>query len=434
MKRNFIQLVLVLLSKLVLWRYHPLVVAVVGSSGKTSTKEAIAAVLKDHYRVRQNSENQNVLIGVCLTIIGGQAANRNIWLWLKNFWNGVLCVFWKQKNYPEILVLEMSEDQPGSLKYLIDLCQPHIGVITWIGKWPVHLSNFKNKDELLNEIYYLAKLLPNDGILVLNSDNKEVLETKSMTQAQVITFGFKNGDVKIDDYKLYGVMEGNRLKIGSYFRLFYSGSYLPVKIIDIFGKPQIYALTAASCVGLKLKLNLLEIVEKFKNYHIPCGRTTLLAGSNNFWILDDSYNSNPDAVYAALELLREIANISLETDKKLVFQKKIAVLGDMLELGEMREVAHRTVGKWVAESVDIFVAIGQGMKLAAEVAKPILGENNIFVFGNSQEAALKIKEIVKAGDLILVKGSRGMHLEIITKALMLEPEKAEELLIFADPV
>jgi len=434
MKRQFIQFVLILLSKLILGRYQPLVIAVVGSNGKTSTKEAMAAVLKSHYRVRQNSENQNIPIGVCLTIIGGQAANRNVWLWLKNFWQGFWLIIWKHKNYPEVLVLEMSEDRPGSLKYLINLCQPQIGVITWIGKWPVHLCNFKNKNELLDEFYYLAKSLPPEGALILNSDNKEVLEAKNSTQAQVITFGFKEGDIKIDDYKLYGIRDENRIRVGSYFRLSYSGSYVPVKIIDIFGKPQIYALAAASCVGLKLKMNLVEIVAGFDNYHVPSGRTTILAGCHNVWLLDDSYNSNPDAVFAALELLDDLANIVLPANEVLIFQRKIAVLGDMLELGEMTEVAHKTVGKWVAESVDIFVAVGQEMKKAAEVAQTILGENKVFIFNNSQEAAGKIKEIVKAGDLVLVKGSRGMHLEEVSKALMLEPEKAKDYLIFADPV
>jgi len=319
MKRKFIQYILKYLTKLILWRYKPIIIGVIGSVGKTSTKEAIYTVLRKKFRAERNVFNLNTEIGMPLTIIRGKDAKRNIFLWFYNFFNTLWLFIFKTKTYPEILVLEMSEDAPGMIKYLVDLAQPKIGVVTIIGDPPVHLEHYKNINQLIEEISYLPQSLSLNNTIVLNADNPLVLDFKDKTVAKVLSYGFsQNSDVKITEYKLINTEDLEN--IGMNFRLESNGSFVPVKLKGVFGRGQIYALAAAAAVGLSLGMNLVEISEAMRDYKIIEGRTKFMRGINNSWLLDDSYNACPDSVRVALDLLKEV-----------LAERKVAVLGDMKE-------------------------------------------------------------------------------------------------------
>jgi UDP-N-acetylmuramoyl-tripeptide--D-alanyl-D-alanine ligase len=407
MKRKFIQCIFKYLAKLILWRYKPLIIGVTGSVGKTSTKEAIYVVLKKQFRVERNVFNLNTDIGMPLTIIQGKNAERNISLWFYNFFHALWLFIYKSKNYPEVLVLEMSEDAPGTIKYLVDLAHPKIGVITFIGDPPVHLKYYKNINHFIEEISYLPQRLLLDGKFVFNIDNPLVLGLKEKTMAKTFSYGFdERADVKISNYRLVTV--GNDLrKAGMSFRIEYKGSFVPVKLKGVIGKPQAYALAAAAAVGLALEMNLVEIAEAMKDYQIPVGRTKFVSGIKDSWVLDDTYNACPDSVLAALDLIKEINA-----------KRRIVALGDMKELGDFSKQAHELIGEKVSEIADIFIAVGKEMQLAKEIVIEKNSKIEVFWFENSEEAKKNIKKIIQKGDLILVKGSRAMEMERITKGIL----------------
>ena len=403
MKRKFIQDILKYLTKLILWRYKPLVIGVTGSVGKTSTKEAIYTVLKNKFRVERNVFNLNTEIGMPLTIIKGKDAKRNIFLWFYNFFHALWLFIFKTKKYPEILVLEMSEDAPGMIKYLANLARPKIGVITTIGDPPVHLEYYKNTNQLIEEISYLPQNLTLSDTMILNADNALVLGFKDKTVAKVFSYGFSEySDIKATDYKLINV--DDLKNIGMIFRLEASGSFVPVKIEGVFGKAQIYALAAAAAVGLSLDMNLVEISEAMLDYKVVKGRTRFIPGIKNTWILDDSYNACPDSVRAALDVLKEIpAN------------RKIVVLGDMKELGVNSKQAHMEIGRNIADIAEVFIAVGEEMIFAKEIIDNEYLNIKTFWFEDSKQAKESLKEIMKKDDLVLVKGSHSMEMEKITE-------------------
>jgi len=405
MKRKFIQYILKYLAKLILWRYKPLIIGVIGSVGKTSTKESIYTVLRKKFRVERNVFNLNTEIGMPLTIIRGRDAKRNVLLWFYNFFHTFWLFIFKTKIYPEILVLEMSEDAPGMIKYLVDLAQPKIGVVTTIGDPPVHLEYYKNINELIEEISYLPQSLSLNDIIVLNTDNSLVSNFRNKTVAKVFSYGFsENSDVKITEYKL--INTENLENIGMSFRLESSGSFVPVRLEGVFGKGQIYALAAAAAVGLSLDMNLIEISEAMKDYKVVRGRTKFMYGINNSWLLDDSYNACPDSVHVALDLLKEVPA-----------KRKIVILGDMKELGINSKQAHIEIGRDIANIAQVFIAVGEEMIFAKRIVDNEYSNVETFWFKDSQEAKTSIKKMIRKGDLVLIKGSHTMEMKKITEEL-----------------
>jgi len=433
MKRKILKYLLWFLAKITLWRYHPLVIAVTGSTGKSSAKEAIYYALKNDFKVERSISNFNTEIGLPLTIIKGHDAKNNVFLWLVNIVKTFGLAIIKNKNYPRVWVLEMSEDQPGLVSYLTKLCRPKIGVIPWIGEVPVHAEFYENAQLLQENIQDLAVLLPSSGTAILNYDNLYSLRAKDKTPAKVITYGFDSqADVKISDYSL--LMDKDFTKIGMNLRLEYKGSYVPLRITGVFGKAQAYALAAGIAVGLALNLNLVHLVESLSDYKLLKARTAFLRGIKNTWILEDSYNSNPDALRNSLDLFNEIVSSINENKNLYSLKRRILALGDMRELGKYSDEAHRQIAPLIKENADIIIAVGEKMKITVEECLKLgFPQENISWFDNSKDAALKAKELIRAGDLILVKGSRGIHMEEISLALMREPEKANDYLIFTCP-
>ena len=433
MRRKILKYLLWFLAKITLWRYHPLVIAVTGSTGKSSTKEAIYYALKNDFKIERSISNLNTEIGLPLTIIKGYDAKNNIFLWLVNIVKTFWLVIIKNKNYPQIWVLEMSEDQPGLVSYLTKLCRPNIGVIPWIGEVPVHAEFYKNAQSLQENIQDLVALLPKSGTAILNYDNSYSLKAKEKTSAKVITYGFDSrADVKISDYSL--IMDQDFTKIGMNLRLEYRGSYVPLRIAGAFGKAQAYALAAGVATGLALNLNLVHLVESLSDYKLLKARTTFIRGIKNTWILEDSYNSNPDALRNSLDLFSEIVSSINENKNLYSLKRRVLALGDMRELGKYSDNAHRQIASLITKNADIFIAVGEKMKITVEECLKLgFLKENIYWFDNSKDAALKAKELIREGDLMLVKGSRGIHMEEVSLALMQEPEKADDYLIFTCP-
>jgi len=315
-------------------------------------------------------------------------------------------LFQRRSAYPEVLILEYAADRPGDIEYLLEIARPYVGIITTIGEIPVHVEFFSGPEAVGQEKSKLTEALPANGFAVLNFDNETVMRMKEQTRARVITFGFNEGaDVKISNFENHSEDEK---PFGISFKLEYGGSFVPVILKNAFGKAQAYAAAISACVGLIYDLNLVEIVEAIlKNYSPAKGRMNLLRGIKNTHIIDDSYNASPLSMQEALETICELPS-----------KRKIAVLGDMLELGKYSIEAHEAVGRLVAPIVDILVTIGPRAKFIAESAKNSgLAENKILTFDTAAEAGIAVQNLMKTGDLILIKASRAVGLEKVVEEI-----------------
>jgi len=228
-------------------------------------------------------------------------------------------------------------------------------------------------------------------------------------------------------------MDKDLSKIGMALRLEYQGSYVPIKLTGIFGQAQAYALAAGAAVGLALGLHLVAIAQSLENYKLLKARTTLLQGIKNTWIFDDSYNSNPDALRVTLEIYHDLVS-TIKKENIYDLKRRVLALGDMRELGKYSDEAHQQAASQIIDKADILIAVGEKMKITIEECLKLgFPQENIFWFENSFDAGKKAKELIQAGDLFLVKGSRGIHLEQVTLAIMQEPEKAKDYLSFEEP-
>jgi len=418
MLKKILCFILKILAQLTLWRYQPTIVGVTGSVGKTSSKEVIYTVLKDKYNVRRNIKNFNNEIGVPLTILGHDTGGRSPWRWLKIFLISFFEIFYAKK-YPEILVLEMGADRLGDITYLTSFVKCDVGVVTAIGEIPVHVEFFQTADQVAKEKSNILKCLSHDGWAILNFDDSRVRTMARRTQGKVFSYGFdERANLRVTHFEQHFE---DFDEAGISLKVDYQGSNVPLRLKNIYAKHQVYSVLAGMAAGLIFKMNLIEIAEALKKYESPAGRLRLMHGIKKAWLIDDTYNSSPSSALGALELLAKMPG------------RKIAVLGDMLELGSFTEEAHRRVGAKVAETAEILLVVGEkSIFLADEARKRGLDKEAVFHFASSEEAGRVLQEIMREGDIVLIKGSQGTRMEKIVKEVMAQPEKAKDLLIRQD--
>ena len=410
-------------AKLILKKYRPKIVAVTGSIGKTSAKDAISKVLEYTLRVRKSQKSYNSEFGVPLAIIGAESGWNSPFKWLETIWRGIKVILFA-KNYPEILVLEVGAERPGDIRKIRSWLNPDIAVITALAETPVHVEFFSGPEEVWREKAELIKNLPPSSAAVLNFDDAEVIAMRRGSETRILTFGFAEGaDFRGEDYNIILRKSENPFPEGIEFKVHGGGEEMPVKILGALGRHQVFPALAAIAVGSVFKIKLEDAAEALSLYTAPPGRLRALKGVKESIILDDTYNSSPKAALAALEVLDEISS-----------KRKIAVLGDMLELGKHTITAHREIGEMVAEKkIDLLITVGVRAKFFAEGAvKAGFKKKQILSCGDSPEAGRELEKIIEKGDLILIKGSQGIRMEKILEVLMAEPEKASELLCRQD--
>lgn len=397
---------------LMLKKYKPKVIAITGSVGKTSAKEAIYTVLKKHFSVRRSRGNFNNELGLPLNILGDYSKIQGGSFWLEVLLLAIFKLIFVPKKlakYPEILILEMAADKSGDIEYLVKIAQPTIGVITAIGDIPVHVENYSGPEAVAREKGKLVKFLPEDGLAVLNGDDILVSNMREKTDARVATFGFGKGvDVQIDNFEYR--FDENIIPQGISLKIHMGGGFTPMRLNGALGRPQAYAVGIAVIVGLEFDLNLVEISEALLEYEPVAGRMKMIKGFKKSLILDDSYNASPIAVRSALQTLAD-----------LPATRRIAVLGDMRELGKYSKEAHLSIGKIASKIVDLLFCVGEEAKFIAESTKKSgLAKDKIFIFENSDEAKKPIKDILQEGDLVLVKGSHSVALDLVVDHIKLK--------------
>lgn len=419
--KKIIVYILQIESRLVLWKYKPKIVAITGSVGKTSTKDALYAVLSNLTHVRKSEKSFNSEIGLPLTILGIPNAWSNPSLWILNILKGLWIIVAPCK-YPKWLVLEVGVGKPGDMLKTASWLHTDAVIITAIGETPAHIEFFHTRKNLIEEKAGLIKTLKKDGMLILNADDSDVLEMKSKTKNLTITYGFKEGaDILASALNIF--YEQNKPK-GIIFRIDEAGRSLPVFIEGVFGKNHVYASLAALSFISIFKMNMLSAVNSLKNYDISPGRMRLLEGIKDSSIIDDTYNSSPFACEASIRTLGEVKNEG----------RKIAILGDMLELGRHTIEAHKNIGKVARDFVDILCVVGQRAQNIKEGAiEAGMSEENIFEFPDSVSAGEFIKTFITENDLILVKGSQGMRMERVVSSILLDKRNKKKLLVRQEP-
>jgi UDP-N-acetylmuramoyl-tripeptide--D-alanyl-D-alanine ligase len=422
--KKLIELKLKILAKMILAKYKPEIIGITGSVGKTSAKEAIYAVLSSKFNAQRSVKNYNNEIGLPLAVIGAFSPGKNIFGWVGVFLKALKLILFKDKKYPKILILEMGADKPGDMEYLLNIVKPKVGVITGIGE--SHLEFFNSVEDIQKEKELLVKQLPEDGFAVLNYNDGRVKNIFGF-KAKKITYGFDKASDARAEITPQPPLSGGQFQnfwVGEInFKLRYNNSSAAVNLPNTIGVPAVSAALAGAAVGIAYGLSLKEISAALKKFKSPKGRMNLISGIKNTLIIDDTYNSSPQSCLAALDAVSEITLAAPA--------RKFAVLGDMLELGSYTEEGHKLVGRKVYESgINKLIAVGEKSRDIARGAEEAgMKPDNIFHFPDSDAARLFVQERIEKDDLILVKGSQGMRMEKIVKEIMVEPLRAEELLV-----
>ncbi|MBI4068200.1 UDP-N-acetylmuramoyl-tripeptide--D-alanyl-D-alanine ligase [Candidatus Kaiserbacteria bacterium] len=408
-------------ARLVLSRYKPKVIAVTGSVGKTTTKDAIYAALSGSLHVRKSEKSFNSDIGVPLTILGLENAWRNPLLWGLNLARG-LALLVRKKEYPAWLVVEVGADRPGDIRRIAKWLRPDTAVITGVPDFPVHVEFFRSPDEVAREKRALAEHVKEGGTVILNGDDSRMLEMCSAFE-KVITYGFEKQNNFSASHQ--GILYEKGKAIGTRFRLVHSGLAFPVSIMGALGKARTYAALAAFAVAEVVGIESSSVARSLAAWMPPPGRMRVIKGVNGSTIIDDTYNSSPAAALSALDTLKEVKAI-----------RRIAVLGDMLELGRYATEAHRSVGTRAAVCAETLLTVGFRSRATGEAALDAgMPEQNIreYEHTESRRVGQELRNELREGDIVLVKGSQSMRMERTVEELMAEPEKAVDLLVRQEP-
>lgn len=402
---------LILEARLVLKKYKPFVIAVTGSVGKTSTKDAIYTALRGSGYIRKSEKSFNSEIGVPLTVLGVENAWSDPFLWISNLLKGLELIFFSSA-YPQCLVLEVGADHPGDIGRLATWLRPDIAVITKVSEVPVHVEFFPSVEAVLIEKKKLAQAVSPQGVCIFSADGKELEFLKKDISAKILTFGIRNpADIQASDISFTYDEKGNPQGISAMIHVDAIAEKLEVK--GVLGEHHIYPLLAALTVAQARGVAFLDALKSLSLHSVPRGRMNILPGIQGTTLIDDTYNSSPDASHEALSTL----------EKLTVKGKKVAVLGDMMELGKFSAAEHKKVGERANSIASLVVTVGQRARAMTTPDK---------AFTTLDEASEYLKAHISEGDIVLIKGSQSMRMEKITKALMVSPEKAEELLVRQD--
>ncbi len=412
-------------ARLVLKKYKPKIVGITGSVGKTGTKDVVAQVLGSHYRVRKSQKSFNSEIGVPLTILGCDNAWYSVSGWLKNIIEGLSLILFRAP-YPEWLVLEIGVDRPGDIKRLIKWLKLDVAIITRLPEMPVHMEFFSSPAELINEKLSLVKAVGDTGVVILNYDDDKVMRGADRTRAKIITYGWNEGATVrgSNDHLLYREEGEVKIPDGLALKVDYQGNNVPIRIKGLLARHQLAGVLASIACGVSQGLNLVEITEALEVVESPRGRCRLIPGIKESLIIDDSYNSSPSALEAALQMLEGME----------IKGRKIAVLGDMMELGIHTVEAHKFAGELVAKVCDGLIAVGVRAKfIADEAVVKKMNKKKVLHFNDVTEAGLALQALLQPGDVVLVKGSQSARLEKVVVEIMAHPEDREKLLVRQEP-
>lgn len=354
--------------------YQIPIIGVTGSVGKTSTKDILASVMSQKYNTLKTEGNYNNHIGLPLTILR-----------LRN---------------QEAAVVEMGMNHLGEIRKLTNIAKPTISVITNVGT--AHIGFLGSRENILKAKLEILEGMENDGVVVINNDNDMLhnwyLENKE--NYNIMTYGIENKS----DIMAKNIVTNAE---GSSFTVEVRGKECKVQI-KIGGNHFILNALCAICVGLKSDISMEQIIKGIKEFRLTKNRMEILRGINNSKIINDCYNAGYDSMKAAIEYLMELSG-----------GRKIAVLGDILELGDFGEEIHKKVGEEVYKNnPDILIIVGELAKfIEARAVEQGYDKNRMFSCETNDEAIKILKNIIKENDYILIKASNSMKFNEITNSI-----------------
>ena len=353
------------------WRgkHRVKVVGITGSVGKTTCKELTAAVLSSGYQVLKSEANLNTEIGLPLTLL-------------------------QLRPEHERVVLEMGMYGLGEIRLLCQIARPQIGVVTNVG--PVHLERLGTLEAIAQAKAELVESLPSDGWAILNADDPQVAAMAERTSARVALFG------ESPQCSVRGTVLSTSGLEGISFRLTCDDQSADVSA-PLPGRHNLYNALAAAAVGLADGLSVQEVAAAVATADVPL-RLRAVSGPQGSTILDDTYNASPTSMLAALDLLAELPG------------RRLALLGDMLELGSFEEEGHRLVGDRAARTTNVLYTLGERGRIIGEAAQAA-GHQDVRFLASKEKAAPAIRQTLSEGDHLLVKASRVMALETLIEEL-----------------
>lgn len=423
MKNIFKSVIVYLLTaeaSLILRRHKPKIIAITGSVGKTSTKDAIYAAVKNNTFARKSEKSFNSDVGIPLTILGLPNAWNNPFKWIRNVVDGFLTAVFS-RTYPEVLVLEVGLDKPGVMDALTKWLHPDIVVLTRLPDVPAHIEYFGSQEAVVQEKMKLVSALKTDGILIYNNDDTIIQENLPQVLQRQVGYGryLDTNFIARADCVVYN----DDIPVGVEFTLDHYGKTHRVTVRDTVGVQQVYCCLAALAVADELSISIDMATESLASLKVPPGRMRIIPGLKYSIILDDTYNSSPVACEQALQTLHEIKYA----------KRKIAVLGDMLELGKFSSAEHKRIGSLVPNGANILFTVGVRARQMAEGALAAgMLEQNIFQYDDVATAGRELQAMLHSGDVVLIKASQGIRAEKIVEEVMAEPEAAVELLARQD--
>ena len=351
-------------------RFSPILVGITGSVGKTTTKEMTALVLSGKYLTLKTEGNFNNEIGLPHTIFNLTSEHK-------------------------AAVIEMGMSDFGEISALSLTARPSIAVITNIGY--SHIENLGSREGILKAKLEILDGTTSDSPLILNGDDDMLSKLKDEVNRDIVYYGIENSNV---DVRATDIVMENGITT---FTITFWGKTISAKI-NCVGMHNVLDALAAFCVGIMAEIHPTNIVESLSQF-VPSGLRQSIVKKGEQTIIIDCYNASPDSMRASLAVLSEL--------KPMANGSRIAVLGDMLELGSMSPKLHEAVGDYVAESkADILVCYGNDAKYIQARAQQ-RGFKNSRYFDNKEEVVSYLKSIIKSNDLLLFKASRGMKLEEI---------------------
>lgn len=349
------------------------VIGITGSVGKTTTKELVYEVLKERYPTLKSEGNYNNEIGLPLTVLNLRPHHRR-------------------------MVLELGMYDVGEISELCDIAQPHVGVLTIIG--PVHLERAGSMERIVQAKQELVEALPPgpEGAAILNMDDERVMSMAEHTQADVFTYGLTaEADLWADRVESLG-LDGIR------FWMHHEGHSTHARV-PMLGRHSVHTALRAAAVGLVEGLSWNDILRGLRTSTSQL-RLVAVNGPQGAVLLDDTYNSSPESAIAALNLMGELEG------------RHVAVLGDMLELGDYTRQGHQLVGLRAREVADLLVTVGElGRVMGLEAIRGGMPRERVHMLADIKEATSFLMDEIRADDVVLVKGSRGLRMDKIVAEL-----------------
>ncbi len=355
-------------------KFSPVVIGVTGSSGKTTTKDLIAQILGRHFQVLKTEGNYNNHIGLPLTLLNLAPED-------------------------QVVILEMAMRGPGEIAQLAQISKPQWGVITNIGE--AHVELLGSRENIASAKKELLDVMGEEGKALLNGDDQFLQEIGKEFIGEVYFFGWGDGvDFQASDYRL--------AEDGVFFNANFPRGEKKEFFLPLPGKHNVNNAMVALALGYMMEIDVTEMSFDAQIFHISEGRMQIKTSPSGVKIIDDTYNANPSSMQASLNVLKELKQEG----------RKIAILGDMLELGSYAEEAHRGIGRNIKKNeINCLITIGD---MASYIGKEANGKiEKVYYCKNKLEVWEHLNQLApEEGDCILLKGSRGMKLEEIVMKLM----------------